>query len=93
MYCAARRDGDRLRPAGRGCTKKVKDLFAERGIPASQRALVPVLRDESGLLAVVGFGQDERTIPRSGGRLLVIRALRSGAGTTSNLLHGVGDEV
>ena len=92
MYCAARRDGDRLRPAGRGCTKKVKDLFAERGIPASQRALVPVLRDESGLLAVVGFGQDERTIPRSGG-LLVIRALRSGAGTTSNLLHGVGDEV
>lgn len=93
MYCAARRDGDRLRPAGRGCTKKVKDLFAERGIPASQRGLVPVLRDESGLLAVVGFGQDERTIPRSGGRLLVIRALRSGAGTTSNLLHGVGDEV
>lgn len=93
MYCAARRDGDRLRPAGRGCTKKVKDLFAERGIPASQRGLVPVLRDESGLLAVAGFGQDERTIPRSGGRLLVIRALRSGAGAASNLLHGVGDEV
>ena len=73
INCTPRRPGDRLRQPGRGCTKKLADLFAERGIPPSERDLIPVLRDEGGVLAVVGFGQDERTLPK-GGRLLVIRA-------------------
>jgi tRNA(Ile)-lysidine synthase len=40
------RKGDRIR-LGYG-TKKLKKLFAERRIPASQRASVPVLTDQSG---------------------------------------------
>ena len=46
--------------------------------------------DSSGIGLIMGRC---RLMQESGGRLLVIRALRSGAGTTSNLLHGVGDEV
>ena len=34
-----RRPGDRIRLAGRGCTKRVSDLFAERGLTQSARDL------------------------------------------------------
>ena len=74
INCTPRRAGDRLRAVGRGCTKKLSDLFAEQGIPASERDLVPVLRDDKGVLAVVGFGQDERALPRGEGAGVVIRA-------------------
>ena len=74
INCTPRRAGDRLRAVGRGCTKKLSDLFAEQGIPASERDLVPVLRDDKGVLAVVGFGQDERALPRGEGAVVVIRA-------------------
>lgn len=74
INCTPRRAGDRLRAVGRGCTKKLSDLFAEQGIPASERDLVPVLRDDKGVLAVVGFGQDERALPRGEGAVAVIRA-------------------
>ena len=76
ISCAARRPGDAMRPAGRGCTKKLKDLFAEARIPPSRRALIPVLRDGRGVLAAAGFGQDERTLP-SGGRVLRVSVERA----------------
>ena len=60
ILCTGRRDGDRFRPAGRGCTKSLKALFAEAGLSLRERGLVPVLRDEEGILAVLGFGWDER---------------------------------
>ena len=65
-----------MRPVGRGCTKKLKDLFAEARIPPSRRALIPVLRDGRGVLAAAGFGQDERTLP-SGGRVLRVSVERA----------------
>ena len=55
-----RREGDRFRPAGRGCTKTLKQLFMELDIPAWERNTVPVLRDEKGILVVWGVGPDER---------------------------------
>ena len=76
MYCTSRRPGDTLRQAGRGCTKKLKDLFAEAGIPASQRDALPVLRDAQGVLAVPGFGQAERAAARAGEKAVIIRARR-----------------
>ena len=57
-----RRPGDGLRQPGRGCTTKLKQLFAQRGIPAWERQSVPVLRDGRGVLAVYGIGQDERAM-------------------------------
>ena len=62
-----RRDGDRFRPLGRGCTKTLKQLFSELDIPAWERDAVPVLRDEKGILFVWGIGPDERTESISSG--------------------------
>ena len=52
--------GDRIRLLGRGCTKKLSDLFSESGLERSARAGVPVLRDELGVAAVFGYGMAER---------------------------------
>ena len=67
-----------MRPAGRGCTKTVKQLFLERGIPAWERDSLPVLRDEAGVLAVFGVGQAERTCPRPGAKTIKIEFVRLG---------------
>lgn len=68
ILCTPRRDGDRIRLAGRGCTKSVAKLFAEKRLTGRERAMTPVLRDEVGVLAVYGFGQAERA---AGGTLRV----------------------
>lgn len=57
---APRKPGDSIRLLGRGCTKSLKKLFNESTIPLSDRELIPVLRDEKGVIAVYGFGIDER---------------------------------
>ena len=54
------KNGDRIRIAGRGCTKKLSDLLRETGVPRSARGGVAVLRDESGVAAVFGVGMAER---------------------------------
>ena len=64
--------GDRLRPAGRGCTKTLKSLFLERKIPAFKRGSIPVLRDENGILMVHGIALDQRAIPQTGDKVLKI---------------------
>ena len=66
ITCTARREGDRFHPAGRGCGKSLKALFGEAGLTRRERGLVPVLRDGKGVLAVLGFGQDERSLARIG---------------------------
>lgn len=72
-FISPRAPGDRMRPVGRGCTKKLSDLMAERGIPPGERDRVPVLRDGRGVLAVPGIGQDERRLPEPGSRALIVR--------------------
>ena len=62
----SRREGDRYRPSGRGCTKTLKSLFLETGIPSWERRCVPVLRDEKGILGVYGFPADERVCAAPG---------------------------
>lgn len=62
----SRQPGDSMRIARRRCTKKLSDLFSEARIPAQSRGLVPVLRDECGILAVYGLAEAERAVPRRG---------------------------
>ncbi len=64
----AKRPGDRFRPARRGCTKEVRRLLAEAGVPAWERGTVPVLRDDSGILGIPGVGPAERACAEGGGR-------------------------
>lgn len=72
IFITPRMDGDKLRPAGRGCTKSLKSLFAEAGYDSARRDGTAVIRDEKGILAVCGLCADERTMPAPGDRVLVI---------------------
>lgn len=67
-----RRDGDRLRLRGRQGTHSLKRLMSDAHIPRPLRGLVPVLRDEEGILAVYGFGQAERCAAQRDDRQLRI---------------------
>lgn len=67
-----RRDGDKLRLAGRGCTKSLKALFAERGMTLAERDMTPVFRDEAGVIGVWGFGVAERCAAKKGETILKV---------------------
>jgi tRNA(Ile)-lysidine synthase len=54
----SRQAGDTLATAGG--TKRLKERFIDRKIPAARRSLVPVVADEQGVLGVYGFGADIR---------------------------------
>lgn len=54
MILSSRRAGDAIRLSGG--TKSLKKCFIDRKIPASQRPLIPVVRDESGVLGVYSIG-------------------------------------
>lgn len=67
-----KRDGDRIRLAGRNCTKTLKALFQEHGLTRERRLSLPVLRDDAGVLAVPGFGPDERALAAPGDGVLIV---------------------
>ena len=72
IVCTARRSGDRMRPRGRGCAKKLKNLFLEAGMTSRERDTAVVLRDEKGIMAVLGLAVDERFTPKIGDKILRI---------------------
>ena len=54
VWIRSRQSGDHIRlPGG---TKTLKKLMIDRKIPAHQRALIPVLSDDAGIIGVDGFG-------------------------------------
>ena len=64
-----RRAGDTMRLSGG--TKSLKELFIDRKIPAHQRAVVPVIADDGGVLGVWGIGANlDRTEKNGPGVLL-----------------------
>ena len=63
--------GDRIRILGRGCTKKLSDLFQEAGVARSARRGIAVLRDEAGVAAVFGFGMAERLRAEPGDEVVI----------------------
>ena len=71
MTVGSRKEGDRYRPAGRGCTKGLKALFRERGVPPWERDRVPVLRDGQGVLALCGAPPAERACAAPGDRNVI----------------------
>lgn len=60
-----RRTGDAVKLPGRG-TKTLKKLLIEEKLPASRRALLPVLADDAGVVAVAAFGPDVSRLARTG---------------------------
>lgn len=70
--------GDSLRLPGRGCTKSLKKLFAEAQVPAWERGRIPVLADETGVLAVLGFGAAESRLASPGEKAVKIEIMGEG---------------
>ncbi|MGE4352939.1 MAG: tRNA lysidine(34) synthetase TilS [Oscillospiraceae bacterium] len=73
-----RQTGDTLRQKNRGITKSLKKLFSEAKIPPTLRATVPVFRDDTGLLGVYGFGEDERAAALPGDASVIIEIVEKG---------------
>lgn len=66
------REGERYRPVGRGCTKTLRSLFAEKKATRREKLQTPVFRDEKGIVLVPPFGAAERCVCRDGEPALVI---------------------
>lgn len=60
-----RRTGDTIALPGRG-SKTVKKLFIDAKVPRRERERIPVLADESDVLAVAGFGPSRRHLAKPG---------------------------
>ena len=56
----SRLEGDKIKIAGRGVTKKLKKLLREAKIPTEKRGRISVVADDAGPILVEGFGVDER---------------------------------
>lgn len=55
-----RQCGDKISPANRGCTKSLKKLYNELGIPVEKRRSVGVICDDLGIIGIVDYCADER---------------------------------
>jgi len=72
IFCDCRREGDRINIAGRNCTKSLKKLFTELKMTQAERNMTPVLRDDKGVIAVLGLAVDSRCQARAGDKVLRI---------------------
>ena len=60
MIQSKRAVGDKLRLKNKNCTKTLKKLFCEYSVPAAERDVWPVLRDDEGIVWVHKIGVAER---------------------------------
>ncbi len=61
-FFRSRQEGDRITQPRGGCTKTLKKLFNEKGIPVEKRNGIVVLADDEGVLWVEGYGCDRRAM-------------------------------
>ncbi len=52
--------GDRFQPLGMKGTKLVSDFLIDRKVPARKKQHTLVVKDEQGIIAIIGFGPSER---------------------------------
>ena len=64
-----RKTGDKISFGGKKGTKTLKKLFIDEKLPLRLRECIPVLSDEKGVIAVLGFGMDIRCVPAPGDEL------------------------
>lgn len=77
LTLTSRKSGDRIRIAGRNCTKLLSDLFTERKLTQTERDTALVIRDEVGPIAVTGFGVAERCAAQPGDAAIRISLWRT----------------
>lgn len=77
------RPGDRFRPLGLQGHKKLQDLFVDAKVPREERAKIPVVSDQRGILWVPGFRIDERGRVGRGTEQVLCLTVYRGEGTAS----------
>ena len=87
ITCDSRRPGDKIRPAGRNCTKSLKSLFLEAKMTQREKNLTPVIRDEKGVIAVFGLALDRRVVPKPGDKVLRLDIEKEKTGKSCENLH------
>jgi len=76
-----RKSGDKISFGGKKGTKTLKKLFIDEKLPLRLRESTPVLSDEKGVIAVLGFGIDVRCIPAPGDKLCSVTIDKIGGET------------
>lgn len=61
LTATVRQAEDKLSLPGRNITKAVRKIQNEKGIPPEERCVLPVIRDEKGIILAAGCGIDKRT--------------------------------
>ena len=79
IFVKSRSEGDRIRLSGRNCTKTLKKLFSEAKLNGEGKMLVPVIYDETGVIAVSGFGIAERCKPETGDSVIKVTVKSTGS--------------
>ena len=74
LVLRARQPGDQLRLPGRRA-KTLKKWYIDEKIPRQKREHLPVLADESGLLAAAGLGPNYPRVAQPGHPALYIRLI------------------
>lgn len=72
IFVKSRSDGEKIRLAGRNCTKSLKKLFSEAKLNGEGKELVPVFYDDKGPIAVRGLGVAERCSPETGDNVIKV---------------------
>jgi tRNA(Ile)-lysidine synthase len=73
LVVRSRRDGDRIRPVGRGGSRKLQDLLVDRKVPAHQRDRVPIVTDRDGRIVwVVGHAADAGAVAPDGAGAVIV---------------------
>lgn len=60
LMIRGRTAGDKIKLFPSGCTKSLKKLFSEKGIPPEKRDAYPVIADDNGVILIPGMGFDEK---------------------------------
>lgn len=60
LFLRNRRDGDRIEPVGMRGSKKVKDIFINKKIPAQMRWKIPLLCIDNTVIWIIGYHKSRR---------------------------------
>lgn len=60
LVVTGRKEGDTFKPFGMNGTKKIKDFFIDLKIPRDRRDIIPILRNDTGIIWVAGYRIDQR---------------------------------
>lgn len=72
-----RKEGDKIAPKGRNCTKSLKKLFNELHVPPENRYRIPVIADDIGVIGIAGIAVSKRVAADKATKNILILDIRT----------------